>query len=131
MTDRTERKDEKGLSARYLILVFVLGVAACAVFFSLGFLVGYTERSPVAAKATEEVSPSGAVPPVVNPPLEPQQAAQPSASTSTSAELPTEHLAPPPPSKAEPQRKAKPAASKVKTSEKPPTPKPTRPAASA
>ncbi len=28
-----KRRDEKGLSARYLVLVFLMGVAACAVFF--------------------------------------------------------------------------------------------------
>lgn len=66
-----ERKqDERGLSARYLILVFLVGVAACAVFFSLGFLVGYNERMSRSAGPTEQVTPSGAIPPTVNAPLE-------------------------------------------------------------
>jgi cell division septation protein DedD len=65
-----KRRDEKGLSARYLVLVFLMGVAACAVFFSLGFLVGYNERSSRTAGMTEQVTPSGVIPPTVNPPLE-------------------------------------------------------------
>jgi septal ring-binding cell division protein DamX len=71
MADSGERRpDEKGLSARYLVLVFLMGVAACAVFFSLGFLVGYNERSSRTAGMTEQVTPSGVIPPTVNPPLE-------------------------------------------------------------
>ncbi len=65
-----KRPDEKGLSARYLVLVFLMGVAACAVFFSLGFLVGYNERPSRTAGTTEQVTPSGVIPPTVNPPLE-------------------------------------------------------------
>jgi cell division septation protein DedD len=70
MADRSEKKDEKGLSARYLVLMFLMGVAACAVFFSLGFLVGYNERSSRTAPVTEQVTPPPVVPPTVNPPLE-------------------------------------------------------------
>jgi len=76
MDDSGERKpDEKGLSARYLALVFLMGVAACAVFFSLGFLVGYNER-PSRGAATEQVTPPPLIPPTVNPP---QEAARPAA----------------------------------------------------
>jgi DedD protein len=71
MVDHSDRRqDEKGLSARYLILVFLVGVAACAVFFSLGFLVGYNERTSKSAGAAEQVTPSGIIPPTVNAPLE-------------------------------------------------------------
>jgi DedD protein len=71
MADRAERRqDEKGGSARFLILVFLVGVAACAVFFSLGFLVGYSERTSRSAGPTEQVTPTGVVPPAVNAPLE-------------------------------------------------------------
>ncbi|MFB3920421.1 MAG: SPOR domain-containing protein [Terriglobia bacterium] len=66
-----ERKhDERGLSARYLVLVFLMGVAACGVFFSLGFLVGYNERSSKNAGVTEQVTPSSVVPPTINQPLD-------------------------------------------------------------
>jgi hypothetical protein len=64
------RQDEKAHSARYLILVFLVGVAACAVFFSLGFLVGYNERTSRSAGPTERVTPTGVIPPTVNGPLE-------------------------------------------------------------
>jgi len=55
---------------RHLILVFLVGVAVCGVFFSLGFLVGYNERSTRMSPATERVTESGAIPPAVNAPLE-------------------------------------------------------------
>ncbi len=60
----------KGLSTRHLMLVFLAGVAVCGVFFSLGFLVGYNERSAHMSPAIERVTTSGAIPPTVNPPLE-------------------------------------------------------------
>ncbi len=60
---------EKGVSARQLMLVFLLGVAVCAVFFSMGFLVGYHERFSRAAPITEQVTAPRVVPPTVNPPL--------------------------------------------------------------
>jgi DedD protein len=62
--------DDKGLTARHLILVFLAGVAVCAVFFSLGFMVGYNEHSArTAAIAAETVNANaGVIPPTVNPP---------------------------------------------------------------
>jgi cell division septation protein DedD len=62
--------DDKGLSARNLILVFLGGVAVCGVFFSLGFLVGYNERSARMAPVTERVPTPATIPPTVNTPLE-------------------------------------------------------------
>ena len=63
-------RDDKGLSTRHLILVFLAGVAVCGVFFSLGFLVGYNERSARTVPVTERVSSGATIPPTVNPPLE-------------------------------------------------------------
>jgi cell division septation protein DedD len=63
-------QDDRGLSARQLILVFLAGVAVCGVFFSLGFLVGFNERSSRAAPVTEHVTAPAAIPPTVNPPPE-------------------------------------------------------------
>jgi DedD protein len=61
-------KEEKGLSAHQLILMFLAAVAVCGVFFAAGFLVGYNERSVKSAPITERVSASPSViPPVVNP----------------------------------------------------------------
>lgn len=75
-------RGEKGLAARHLVLVFLAGVAVCAVFFSLGFLVGFNERFSKAALLTERVNPPAAIPPTVNPPLE---TAQPAAKQPTPA----------------------------------------------
>ncbi len=63
-----ERTEERGLSARHLILVFLVGVAVCGVFFSLGFLVGYNERSSRTTPETERVTPPTVVPPPINAP---------------------------------------------------------------
>lgn len=60
------KPDERGLSARYLAVVFLMGVAACGVFFSLGFLVGYNERPGRGLPAAEQVAPSPAIPPPVS-----------------------------------------------------------------
>jgi cell division septation protein DedD len=64
------RRDGKGLSTRHLLMVFLAGVAVCGVFFSLGFLVGYNERSTGMSPATERVTTSDSIPPTVNAPLE-------------------------------------------------------------
>jgi cell division septation protein DedD len=61
---------DKGLSTRHLILVFLAGVAVCGVFFSLGFLVGYNERSTRMAPVTERVATPATIPPTINTPLE-------------------------------------------------------------
>ena len=98
-TGRESKRDERGLSARYLVVVFLMGVAACAVFFSLGFLVGYNERPFKGATTTEQVTSSPVIPPTVNPPLE---------------EVPSPAQSPPPVTAAKsatpaPQESAKPA----------------------
>jgi len=62
--------DAKGLSTRHLVLVFLAGIAVCGVFFSLGFLVGYNERSARMAPVTEHISVPATIPPTINPPLE-------------------------------------------------------------
>ena len=59
---------EKGLSTGSLVLIFLLGVVVCAVFFSFGFLVGYRERSSSNTAEVERVTPTGDAPPVVNAP---------------------------------------------------------------
>ena len=62
--------EERGLSARHLILLFLAGVAVCGVFFSLGFLVGFNERFSQSTPTTESVTAPAVVPPTVNPPVE-------------------------------------------------------------
>lgn len=62
-------REEKGLSAHQMILMFLVAVAVCAVFFAAGFLVGYNERTAKNSPAPESVSASSSViPPVVNAP---------------------------------------------------------------
>jgi cell division septation protein DedD len=67
--------EERGHSARYLVLIFLVCVATCGVFFSLGFLVGFNERGTHAAPVTEVVTPPPAIPPTVNAPPDTGQVA--------------------------------------------------------
>lgn len=70
MAKRMERfQDDKGPSARHLVLMFLAAVAICAVFFSLGFVVGYNHSPSSVTPVTENVQPSGNIPPTVNAPL--------------------------------------------------------------
>ena len=62
------QEEEKGLSTSSLVLLFLLGVVVCAVFFSFGFLLGYRERSSTNTAEVERVTPTGDSPPAVNPP---------------------------------------------------------------
>jgi len=82
--------DDGGLSARHLILGFLLFVAVCGVFFSLGFLVGYNERGAGMTPVTERVTSPTATPPVVNPPSEslPAETSAPNAPAEPPAKLP-------------------------------------------
>ena len=115
-----KRHDEKGLSARYLVLVFLMGVAACAVFFSLGFLVGYNERSSRTAGMTEQVTPSGVIPPTVNPPLETVQPTRKEAASAVSASAgPSKPASSEAPKEAKPS--ARPATAPAAASAPPPT----------
>ena len=57
-----------GLSTGHLLFVFLVGVAVCAVFFSLGFLVGYNERSLKEVLVSERVTSPPTIPPTVVPP---------------------------------------------------------------
>ena len=59
-----------GLSVRQLVVVFLAGVAVCALFFSLGFLVGYNERASSGTPTVDRVPPPGENPPPVGPPPE-------------------------------------------------------------
>lgn len=69
MANRMDKfQDEKGTSARYLVLMFLAAVVVCAVFFSLGYVVGYNHSPSKSGPVTENVSGSGNIPPTVNPP---------------------------------------------------------------
>ncbi|MGD1105207.1 MAG: SPOR domain-containing protein [Terriglobia bacterium] len=70
MATEVREHEERSHSARYLILIFLVCVATCGVFFSLGFLVGRNERSLHAAPSTEVVTSPPVIPPTVNPPAE-------------------------------------------------------------
>lgn len=102
--------EDKGFSAWQLVLIFLGAVAVCAVFFSLGFVVGYNHQpASASATTTENVTPSGNIPPTVNPPpgassqlseetitpepIAPSPLAHPQEPSSQSSP-PTEHAAP-------------------------------------
>jgi cell division septation protein DedD len=119
MTDRLHPDhDERGLSARQLVLVFLGIVTVCAVFFAAGFLVGYNERTSKELPITERVTPSSIIPPTVNPPMKSEGiSSMDSAPKSKPAEptpVPEEHVraASPPPAPHEAPPAARPAAQK-------------------
>jgi cell division septation protein DedD len=86
----TQGSQREGLSVRQLTLLFLAGVAVCAVFFALGFVVGYNERPSAHVTETEEVPGSSSViPPVVNRPITSDQ--QPATAAKTE-EPQTEYL---------------------------------------
>jgi cell division septation protein DedD len=62
--------EERSYSARYLILIFLVCVATCGVFFSLGYLVGNNEHGSRSTPVTEVVTAPSVVPPNINPPAE-------------------------------------------------------------
>jgi cell division septation protein DedD len=84
MFDTTETTQlERSPAARHLVLVFLASVAVCAVFFSLGYLVGYNEKASKPGMMTENVSEPATIPPVVITPGVAQVA------SSSSSSLPT------------------------------------------
>jgi DedD protein len=91
--------DEKGASARQLVLMFLAAVAVCAVFFSLGFVVGYNHAPSRLAPTTENVSASGNIPPTVNPPAG-------GSSESSTQGMQTENISPGSASVPQPERPA-------------------------
>lgn len=97
MATEVKEREERGRSARYLILIFLVCVATCGVFFSLGFLVGYNERTSHLAPATEVVTPPPVIPPTVNPPPDSGQVApqNSAAGQSTPSSAPDTEVIPP------------------------------------
>lgn len=96
MDGRSNPGSEKALGARHLIVLFLGGVAVCALFFSLGFLVGYNERSSKAAPAVERVTGPAVVPPTVNPPPAAGRAEAPESASATPANVPAAPAETPP-----------------------------------
>jgi DedD protein len=92
-------RDEKGASARQLVLMFLAAVAVCAVFFSLGFVVGFNHAPSRVGPVTENVSQSGEIPPTVNPPAG-------GSSQSSPQGMETEKISPEPASIPQPERPA-------------------------
>jgi cell division septation protein DedD len=90
------------------MLVFLAGVAVCGVFFSLGFLVGYNERSGRTSPAFERVTTSGAIPPTVNPPLETVPIGNDGTASTSSQQKPETTARVEPPSASPPALSAKP-----------------------
>src|SRR5579875_3366784 len=88
-------ENEGGSSARNLVLMFLAAVAVCAVFFSLGFVVGYNHSPSNVNPVTENVTSTGDIPPAVNPPA--GSSAQPSSQgIETENVTPGSSSAPPP-----------------------------------
>jgi cell division septation protein DedD len=86
-------REGKGHTFRIGVLLYLACIAVCAIFFSLGFLVGFNERGSHAAPITEVVTPPAAIPPTINPPPDSGQIAPqdpPATHTAANAEPETE-----------------------------------------
>jgi DedD protein len=89
MTDRENSdRDDHGLSARQLVMLFLGIVTVCGVFFAAGFLVGYNERTSKELPPAERVEPSSAIPPTVNPPAKSEERHASSAAAETAVKAP-------------------------------------------
>ena len=124
-------QEPRGLSAGQLVLIFLAGVAVCALFFSAGFLIGYNERLSKASPVTEQVTAPAEIPPLVTQPAPAQAspAAAPQATSTTEqpasalAEAPTTEVTHPEPLRPQPLSSSQPA--------KPAAPQVTKPAPTA
>jgi cell division septation protein DedD len=58
----------RGHTFRAGVLLYLGCIAVCAIFFSLGFLVGFNEHGSHSGPATEVVAPPAVIPPTINPP---------------------------------------------------------------
>ncbi len=95
MTTMVREQEERGHSARYLILIFLACVATCAVFFSMGFMVGYNERFSSSTPKTEVVTAPTVIPPTVIPPAESAQVTPPVAPAGQTNPAPDAGVTPP------------------------------------
>lgn len=97
MATEVREHEERSHSARYLILIFLVCVATCGVFFSLGFLVGFNERGSRSVPSTEVVTAPPVIPPTVNPPPESASSTPPDAAPGHAAptSAPDTGVAPP------------------------------------
>jgi cell division septation protein DedD len=103
---------EKGVSAGTLVIVFLVWAVVCAVFFGLGFMVGYNEQPTRGEPVTEHVSAAPSVPHTVTPPAQTSKAGS---SEPTAAASAREAAEPPP------ERVSRPAAKSAAASAKAPT----------
>ncbi len=119
MGEKAERDQaEKGLSAGVLAILFLVCVGVCAVFFSLGFLVGYNEQATKLGPPAERVTSPPVVPPTVNPPLETREPpAKEPAGTATSAAALRPREGQEPRVQPQPAAESKPSTSSPRTSE--------------
>jgi DedD protein len=110
MTDREySDRDDRGLSARQLVMLFLGIVTVCGVFFAAGFLVGYNERTSKELPPAERVEPASTIPPTVNPPAKAEAKASSPQATSAAEKAPP---AEPTPLAKEPARKSPPSEKK-------------------
>jgi len=70
-------QESEGVSTRYLLGAFFAVVLLCAVFFSLGFFLGYRQGRPPGTPLTEHVAASSDIPAAVNAPSNTSSAAEP------------------------------------------------------
>jgi DedD protein len=73
----------RGHTFRTGVLLYLACIAVCALFFSLGFLVGYNEHGSHMGPTTEVVAAPSVTPPTINPPPDSGQIAPPDVAASS------------------------------------------------
>ena len=68
MPTEVREHEGRGHTFRTGVLLYLACIAVCAIFFSLGFLVGFNERGSHLGPTTEVVAPPSVTPPTINPP---------------------------------------------------------------
>lgn len=87
MPTEVREHEGRGHTFRIGVLLYLACIAVCALFFSLGFLVGYNEHGSHLGPTTEVVAPPSVTPPTINPPPDGGQLATPDTASTPSPNI--------------------------------------------
>ena len=85
MPTEVREHEGRGHTFRAGVLLYLGCIAVCAIFFSLGFLVGFNEHGSHSGPTTEVVAPPAVIPPTINTPPDSGQIPSPDPSAGNSA----------------------------------------------
>lgn len=83
MSNAGPQTSGRSLTVRQVALLLLLGVAVCAVFFALGFVVGQNQSGSAQGPVAEQVAPHSEIPPTVNPSAQESESQPPASATAS------------------------------------------------